>query len=258
MDTKLEKDVRFLKAYCIVITLSFSGFVAFFALSSGARATQQKTKFQEIDVERINVVEKDGKLKMIISNAERQHPGIIDGRILSARKRSAGLLFFNEKGDEVGGLSFSGNTGSDGKGSSSALLAFDRFNQDQTVALQYGEGGGRYYSGLRVWDRPDRSLGLVVDEMKKIETMKDGPEKTAATQKLREMAAPGTAERAFVGRDRENASVVRLNDVNGKVRAKLSVDSSGAPKLEFLDETGKVTYSLPESGAAIKKSPGIQ
>ena len=47
MDTKLQKDVRFLKAYCVVITLFLGGFVAFFALSSGTRATQQKTKFQE-------------------------------------------------------------------------------------------------------------------------------------------------------------------------------------------------------------------
>lgn len=245
MDTKLQKDVRFLKVYCILITLLFLGFVGFFVVSSTSSAIQQKTKFGEIDVERINVVEKDGKLKMIISNAERQHPGIIDGRMIPDRKRSAGLLFFNDKGDECGGLSFSGNAAADGKGSGSGLLAFDRFNQDQTVAIQYGESGGRYYSGLRVWDRPDRSLGLVIDEMKRIATMKDGPEKTAATAKMRELAAPGTAERAFVGRDRENASVVRLNDANGKVRARLSVDATGTPKLEFLDEAGKVTYSLP-------------
>lgn len=159
------------------------------------------------------------------------------------------MLFFNDKGDECGGLSFSGNQSADGKGSASGLLAFDRFNQDQTVAIQYGEGGGRYYSGLRVWDRPDRSLGLVVDELKKIEKMTDGPEKTAGRQKLNEMAAPGASERAFVGRDRENASVVRLNDAKGKTRVKLSVDASGAPKLEFLDETGKVTYSLPATAS---------
>jgi hypothetical protein len=246
MNTKLQSDVRFLKGYCIVITLLLAGFVSAFLLTSGIRADQQKTKFGEIDVERINVVEKDGKLKMVISNAERQHPGIIDGRLLD-RKRPAGLLFFNDKGDECGGLSFSGNQATDGKGSSSGLLAFDRFNQDQTVGLQYGESGGRYYSGLRVWDRPDQSLGVVVDELKKIEKMKDGPEKTAAQAALREMPAARTAERLFVGRDRENASVVRLNDANGKMRVKLSVDASGAPKLEFLDENGKVSFSLPQN-----------
>lgn len=249
MDTRLHKDVRFLKIYCFAITFLLLGFVGFFVVSSTSSATQQKQKFQEIDVERINVVEKDGKLKMIISNAERQHPGIIDGRMISPRPRSAGLLFFNDKGDECGGLSFSGNTGADGKGNGSGLLAFDRFNQDQTVAITYGESGGRYTSGLRVWDRPDRSLGPVIDEMKKIEVMKDGPEKTAAQQKLRETAAPGTAERAFVGRDRENAAVVRLNDATGKVRARLLVDAAGTPKLEFLDEAGKVTYSLPAAPA---------
>jgi hypothetical protein len=252
MDNKLQKDVRFLKAYCIVITLFFGGFVAFFVLSSGTHAVQQKTKFQEIDVERINIVEKDGKLNMVISNAERQHPGVIDGRTLD-RKRPAGMLFFNEKGDEVGGLSFSGRQASDGKGSASALLAFDRFNQDQTVAIRYGESGGRYYSGLQVWDRPDKSLGLVVDELKKIEKMPDGPEKIAARQKLTEMVSPGTAERAFVGRDRENASVVRLNDAKGKIRVKLSVDASGQPKLEFLDEGGKVTYSVPQQSEPVKQ-----
>jgi hypothetical protein len=245
MDTKLQKDVTFLKAYCILITLFFAGFIVFFVISSNSHATNQKTKFEEIDVERINIVEKDGKLRMVISNAARQHPGVIDGRTLE-RKRPAGMLFFNEKGDEQGGLSFSGNQAADGKGAASGLLAFDRFNQDQTVAIQYGESGGRYYSGLRVWDRPDRSLGPVVDELQKIEKMSAGPERTAAMQKLQEMAAPGASERAFVGRDRENASVVRLNDTKGNPRIRLSVDSSGQPKLEFLDEAGKITFAMPQ------------
>jgi hypothetical protein len=246
MDPDLKRDIRFLKGYCLVITALFAGFIAAFVVTLTGRAGQTKTKFQEIDVERINIVENNGKLKMVISNADRQHPGIIDGRVLD-RKRPAGMLFFNDKGDECGGLSFSGSMAADGKGNGSGLLAFDRFNQDQTVAIQYGESGGRYYSGLRVWDRPDRSLGPVVDELQKIEKMKDGPEKTAAQQKLREMAAPGTAERAFIGRDRENASVLRLNDASGKMRVKLSVDASGAAKLEFLDEAGRVTHTLPQS-----------
>src|SRR6266496_2999869 len=128
MDNKLQRDVRLLKAYSILITVLL-GVIAF----SAASRADQKTKFEEIDVERINVVEKDGKLKLVISNGERQHPGTIDGRTLS-RKRPAGLLFFNDAGDECGGLSFSGNQ-KDGKGNASALLAFDRFRQDQTVGL---------------------------------------------------------------------------------------------------------------------------
>ena len=82
--------------------------------------------------------------------------------------------------------------------------------------------------------------------------MKEGPDKTAATQKLREMAG-GAADRVMVGRDREQAAVVRLSDAKGKPRIKLSVDANGLPKLEFLDETGKVTHTFPQGSGADKK-----
>jgi hypothetical protein len=243
METKLLRDVRLLKAYSLLITI----LLAVVAFTSMTHADQKNNKFEEIDVERINVVEKDGKLKLVISNSERQHPGVVDGKTLS-RKRPAGFLFFNDKGDECGGLSFTGDQ-KDGKGSASALLAFDRFRQDQTVGIQYGESNGQYSAGLRVWDRADAPLGPVVDKLMAIEKMSDGPEKTAAMKELREMPAAASAERVMVGRDREQAAVVRLSDTKGKPRLKLSVDASGAPKLEFLDDAGKVIYSLPQIAA---------
>jgi hypothetical protein len=242
METKLEREVRFLKVYAVIATLVCAVFIL-----TGFTVQGSKQKFEEIDVERINVVEKDGKLKLVISNGERQHPGTIDGRTL-ARKRPPGLLFFNEAGDECGGLSFNGNQ-RDGKGSASALLAFDRFRQDQTVGIQYGESNGQYSAGLRVWDRPETSLGPVIDKLTAIEKMSEGPEKTAAMTALRETAGAGVAERVMVGRDREQAAVVRLADAKGRPRIKLSVDAAGVPKLEFLDEAGKVTFSLPQPTA---------
>lgn len=235
---KLQRDVRLLKAYAFVVTvllavLTFAGF------SQG----NQKNKFAEIDVERINVIEKDGKLKMVISNSERQHPGVIDGRTLT-RTRPAGMLFFNEKGDECGGLSFNGDQ-KDGKASAGALLAFDRFLQDQTVAIQYGENNGQYSAGLRVWDRPDSSLGEVVDKLQAIQKMTDGPEKTQAMQKLREMSGAGVAQRVFVGKTREKAAALTLSDPQGRPRAQLIVDAQGAARLEFLDDRGVVIQSIP-------------
>jgi hypothetical protein len=240
---KLQRDVRLLKAYALVVTL----LVGVLALAAFSQANQ-KTKFAEIDVERINIVEKDGKLKMVISNGERQHPGVIDGRML-ARKRPPGMLFFNDRGDECGGLSFNGDQ-KDGKGNAGGLLAFDRFNQDQTVAIQYSEGNGQYSSGLRVWDRPDTSLGEVVDKLQAIEKMPDGAEKTQAMQKLRETAAPGAAQRVFVGKTREKAAALTLADAQGRTRVLLSVDAQGAAKLEFLDEKGAVVHRLPAPAKA--------
>ncbi len=242
--TKLEKEVRFLKAYAVVMTLLL-GVLAF----SAFRQADQRTKFTEIDVERINIVEKDGKLKMVISNGERQHPGVIEGKTLS-RKRPPGVIFFNEEGDECGGFGFSGSQ-KDGKAGASASLTFDKFRQDQTVGIQHLEGNGQYLAGLRVWERPDTSLGPAIEKLAAIEKMGEGPEKAAAMKELRETM--GGAERVMVGRDRDKAAVVRLADAKGKPRIKLSVDATGAPKLEFLDETGKVTYSLPQDSKADKK-----
>ena len=238
METKLQRDVRFLKIYAVVITLLLV-VVAF----AGFRQASQKTKFTEIDVERINIVEKDGQLKMVISNGERQHPGVVDGKSLS-RTRPPGMLFFNEKGDECGGLSFDGNQ-KDGKGNASALLAFDRFRQDQTVAIQYGESNGQYSAGLRVWDRPDAPLGELVDQLQALQKMPDGPEKTQAQQKLRDLPAAAAAQRVFVGKTREKAAALTLSDPQGRPRLLLMVDAQGMPKLEFLDEKGVVVQHLP-------------
>ncbi len=103
---KILKEVRFLKIYAFAVTLVFT------VVLLTAFAVDKKQKFEEIDVERINIVEKDGKLKMVIANKERQHPGIVDGKYFKEREgqRAAGMIFFSEKGDEIGGLIFDGNS----------------------------------------------------------------------------------------------------------------------------------------------------
>jgi hypothetical protein len=163
------------------------------------------------------------------------------------------MLFFNEKGDECGGLSFNGDQ-KDGKANAGAQLAFDRFQQDQTVAIQYGENNGQYSAGLRVWDRPDTSLGEVIDKLQEIQKMSDGPAKTQAMQKLRDLPGASAAQRVFVGKTREKAAALTLSDPQGRPRLLLMVDAQGAAKLEFLDEKGAVVQRMPsESGSGEKK-----
>lgn len=248
---KLQRDVRLLKAYAILITL----LLGVFMFAGFRQSSNQKTKFTEIDVERINIVEKDGKLKMVISNSERQHPGITDGKTIPRMEpRPPGMLFFNEKGDECGGLAFKGDQ-KDGKADAGALLSFDRFRQDQTVGISYSEDNGQYDAALLVWDRSDTSLAGVIDKMRAIEKMPDGPEKTQAMQKIREM--PGGwdsgARRVFVGRTREKAAALSLSDPQGHPRLQLMVDALGAAKLEFLDEKGNVVQRLPAENSGGEK-----
>lgn len=66
MTDPIRREVRLLKAYalltsCLLGTLSIAAF----------RQASQKTRFTEIDVERINIVEPDGKLRMVLSNRPR-------------------------------------------------------------------------------------------------------------------------------------------------------------------------------------------
>ncbi len=72
--------MRFLKIYVAAATV----IVAVTLLT--AFSVGKNAKFDEIDVGRINIVEKDGKLKMVISNKERQHPGTMDGKTYNERK----------------------------------------------------------------------------------------------------------------------------------------------------------------------------
>lgn len=64
-----------------------------------------------MDVERINIVEPDGTVKMIITNVDRFPNGTdkINGRKTNAdRKKRSGMLFYNEEGIECGGFIYDG------------------------------------------------------------------------------------------------------------------------------------------------------
>lgn len=244
METRLEKEVRFLKIYAVVATLLCAVF-----LFSAFASQNKKQKFEEIDVERINIVEKDGKLKMVISNRERQTPVIVDGKTLQPEGgRSPGIVFFNEKGDEIGGLLFRGNTGA-GQLSS---LTFDKFRGDQTIALQHLENSnGDYFAGLSFNDINIPTVEMVA----KMDAIKLLPTEAARNAAFKEMKERGelVVNRLSVGKGRDKSAFMSLSDAKGKPRIKISVAANGTPKIDFLDDAGKVTHSLPEANSADKK-----
>ncbi len=49
----------------------------------------------------------------------------------------------------------------------------------------------------------------------------------------------------FFGKYRNDTAMISLADKKGKPRIEISVTADGTPKLDFLDEAGKVIYSLP-------------
>ena len=245
MDSEIRRELRLLKGYAIVIT-ALLGTVSLAAF----RQASQKQKFTEIDVERINVVEKDGKLRMVISNRDRSIGPIYKGKPFGYKGGTRpGIIFFNDEGTENGGLTFTGKRDADGTFRSSSGFSFDQFNQDQVVYLQYNDNNGRRNMGLTIADRSDADIyDLVAERDSIVKAVPEGPARNAALEKW---AAPRNgvplfAPRVYVGRDISKAALVNLSDRNGKPRIRLMVDSLGTPSLEFLDAAGTVTSRLPE------------
>src|ERR1043166_5866383 len=132
MSVQLERDVRFLKRYAIVSTLAFG------VVAVGAFTRRVPTKFEEIDVERINIVEPDGKYRLVISNRPRSIGPIYKGQPFGYDGGGRpGLIFFNDEGTENGGLTFTGSRGADGKYRASTHKSFDQFDQDKVLTIDY-------------------------------------------------------------------------------------------------------------------------
>jgi hypothetical protein len=243
MDHKTVRELRVLKTYAVI---SLGLFAALFFL--GMKPREAPTKFAEIDVERINIVEKDGRLRLAISNRDRSPGPVIGGLSMKSREGTRpGMIFFNDKGDECGGMTWESQE-KDGAISANAGLMFDQYNQDQTVGLTYSQRNDVRSSGLRVWERPLTPLADFAKQLNEVESMKDGPEKEAAAKKLRQQALESGlsgVSRVFVGRGTKNEAVVSLADTKGKPRILLSVDGADVPSLQFLDEKGNVVFKLP-------------
>ena len=243
-ERRIARELRALKLYAALST----SVLLVLALTAFRRA--QPTKFTEIDVERINVVEPDGKLRMVISNRPRSIGPIYKGKPFGyAGGTRPGIIFFNDEGTENGGLTFDGKREADGTYHSQSGFSFDQFNQDQVLYLQYNDRNGRRNMGLTIADRADTDIyDLVAERDSIMKAVPEGPARTAAIQKWAapRNGVPLVAQRVYVGRDVSKAALVNLSDRNGKTRIRMMVDSLGAPSLEFLDETGKVTSRLPE------------
>ncbi len=228
----------YLQAYCLIITLLGGGL-----LVTGF-SQSKKQKFTEIDVERINIVEKDGKLRMVISNEARQHPGISNGKIIERKApRPPGMIFFNHLGDEMGGLIYGDNGGNGHFGS----LTWDKVKGDQTIGFRHLESdNGTYQMGLEMWQQPGIPGDLLNEKIATVQKMPDEAARKAAFQKMIDNNEL-PRNRLFLGKRRDNSTSLEISDIKGKPRIKMSVDANGSPKLDFLDETGKVIYSLPET-----------
>src|SRR6266487_1268866 len=191
-------------------------FLWFSRARSGADASADK-RFDVITAERINIVDADGKPRLVITNPARFPDAAIRGK---SYKRSigdnAGMLFYDVDGTETGGLV----TATAAWGRYAALI-FDYTNPstDGVGIFRIESADGKTYSaGLSVIDRRPHALAENQNsqgvERAKLET-KDG-----------------------------NAELV-ISDTEGKPHILLGVDRANTPRLEIRDAEGNVKHRFP-------------
>jgi len=217
----------------------------------------QDARHKTLTVERINVVEPDGTLRMVISG-KGTFPGAFEqGREIPRPDRNslAGMLFLDDEANEIGGLIYSGRDGEDGI-QSGLSLTFDRYKQDQVVQLSSSEGDGVARGGLMILDRPSAGFATVYEQMRLLDELRALPrEKRGAFVEANPKLQNFGQQRAYLGTDPTGQSTLELRDPNGRVRLRLSVQTNGEPMIELLDEEGRVRRSVAYSAATSIQQP---
>jgi hypothetical protein len=184
-------------AYSAVLSTTFA-----VVLLMGAKSHRSQA-FDEIQVHRINVVEPDGTLRMVISDHD-QMPGVIVKGKESPKvdRPQAGMLFYDNEGTENGGLIFGGHRNEKGEiVDSGGSLSFDKYGASQIVQLAGVDDKDNHFAGLTVNDQ---------------------------------------SHRIWVGRKDDGAAVMSLMDAKGRKRLVMQVTADGTASLDFLDAEGHV------------------
>jgi hypothetical protein len=243
---KLRKDLAWLKWYAVFITLLLVSAILLAFTNSGI------SHFKEISAERINIVEGNGQLRMVIANKERSPENLQYGKPFTppiSGGNRPGIIFYNDEGTENGGLVFMGHKDSSGNYEATGHFSFDQYNQNQVLYLTYADSNGDQNTGLHIDDwQTNPPFWEWRAKYKKAQQLPDGAAKEALLKKLMEPKAgeKAFAQRVFVGKDDSKTAMVMLGDRMGRPRLQLLVDSMGAARLNFLDEKGNITYSLPK------------
>jgi len=151
----LRRQLTLLWTAIAVLGLALSATVAWILATDTAMPDVLST-------ERLEIVEPDGSLSMVLANSQRPAVATIDGKVLmegqdEERRGTPTIVFFDGRGDEVGGMMF-GVRETAGGYSAIRHLSLDAYNQDQTVVLMHYQSPEGSTSGLRIVDRPDVSI----------------------------------------------------------------------------------------------------
>ncbi|WP_160715294.1 hypothetical protein [Chitinophaga solisilvae] len=189
---------RFLAIYSVIVTIAL-------AMSLMAFRNLHES-FEEISVKRINIVDDAGRSRLVISNQEKMPPPVIGGKTYKRAVAPAGLVFYDEKGNECGGIALSAN-----EKLGMRALAFDYSNADAIgLFSREDKDGSNYEAALVINDR--------------------GP-----------LDKIGNNQNRIILHTANGKAGLTFNGPDGRARLRIGVDSTGNPVFETLDAKGVVT-----------------
>jgi len=207
----------------------------------------KQDKSTELTLQRLNIVEADGTQALVLANAAKL-PGANLGSYESESRGAPGILFYNQVGDECGGLIFDSEQ-TDSTFFSYQHLSFDQHENDQVLVLTNYQEADYHRKGFTINDLPyDHTLfDFYRDIDAKLAADSTLDREMARRMVLRELyqSGKGMRQRVFVGVE-DGESMVQLHDTKGRVRLKLAVgEASEAPRIEVFDTLGNPTLVAP-------------
>ena len=250
---KLLNSSNFLVIYSAVVTVAFAMTVwhgTNVAATRSAEKEQSGLDFDQLTVHRINIVEPNGTIRMVLSDRARFPGQFLHGKDTARpdRRDSAGAIFMNDEGTENGGLIFGGYKAKDGSLHSFGHLSFDEYESDQTLNLDAQQDGDERFSLVGLNDMPLQDYTAEENaERSKLQAMAPGPARDLAFRAFRiEHPNAGQKPRIQLIRSNRGAAALRIADAVGNNRIEVGVDAQGNPYMIFLDSNGKVTKRWPD------------
>ena len=195
----------------------------------------------ELTVKRINVVEDDGTLRVVLGNSSIMQTMPVRGRMVGhpGRYPQAGLLFVNDEGTECGGLAIAGRR-SGGVKEQAASLTFDDYEQNEGFQFGMAQRGSVVERFLEFSDIADWSLADLIDEV-------EGLDGEASREVEERYAALGSrASRMRLAREEDGSVRLVLRDARGQDRLRFVVPADGEPQVEVLDADGVPRSLVPD------------
>ena len=233
----IRRELGVLRVYAFLSTVAASIFLV--------GAIQAKNaSFDTLTVHRINVMDREGKLAMILTDHDDFPLPIVNGKAVKRQSGNDenGIVFYNQLGNEQGALIWDGRDAKDGTFKSETTLSYDSVRTDQLLQVDDYNGNGHQNAFMIGWNEPDFTTPEYQQFSREWQTAATLDQKRALRRKYPNQSVH---QRFFFGYD-DDKSRVTLHDAGGRPRINMFVTNDGQAKLQFLDADGKVIYQLPQ------------